>query len=229
MALVFLPGLLCDAALFAPQRAHLGPAHDITVADLTGFDDITEMARDVLDRAPPRFTLIGLSMGGYVALEIVRRAADRVERLALIDTSARRDDNETLRLRRGLIELARKGRFRGVTARLLPRLVHESRLADKALTGTVMAMAERVGREAYIRQQTAILNRLDQRDLLPTIGCPVAVAVGDADAVTPPALSREMAEAIPAASLDVIATCGHLASLERPERVNAILDRLLSS
>jgi len=227
MPLVFLPGLLCDADLFAPQRDHLGHRHEAVVADLTGFEAIGAMAGDVLDRAPARFTLVALSMGGYVALEIMRRAPERVERLALIDTSARPDDEETQRIRRGLIQLARKGRFRGVTERLLPRLIHESRLDDATLTGTVMAMAERVGREAYIRQQTAILNRVDQRDLLPRIHCPVAVVVGDADAVTPPALSREMANRIPTASLDVIETCGHLSTLERPQRVNAILDRLL--
>ena len=133
------------------------------VADFTGHDSIRAMAEAVLSGAPPRFALAGLSMGGYVAQEIMRLAPERVLRLALLDTSARTDGEDYLSRRRGLLELARKGKFKGVTPALLPMLIHPSRLDDRALIEAITAMAARVGQPAFICQQTAIIGRLDGR------------------------------------------------------------------
>ena len=125
--LILLPGLLCDATLWRHQREYLADLADITVADLTGHDSFAALADMVLAAAPARFALAGLSMGGYVAQEIMRRAPERVLRLALLDSSARGDTAVQARRRRGLIELAGRGRFKGVTPRLLPMLIHPDR------------------------------------------------------------------------------------------------------
>src|SRR5258708_6586440 len=142
--LVLLPGLLCDAALWQAQLDRFGDRFDILVADLTRDDTLRKLAGRVLASAPERFALPGLSMGGYVAQEIVREAPGRVRRIALLDTSARPDTPEQAERRRALIALAKTGKFKGVTPRLLPLLIHPARLQDRAVTGVVMAMAERV-------------------------------------------------------------------------------------
>lgn len=221
--LILLPGLLNDAALWRHQAETLGDVAEVRVADLTRDDGMAAMARRVLDEAPDSFALAGLSMGGYVAQEIMRQAPERVERLALVDTSCLADTPEQTARRREFIEMTRHGQFRGVTSRLLPMLIHDGRLGDEELTETVMTMAERVGREAFIRQQTAIMNRPDGTRDLGSITCPTLVACGRQDQVTPPALHREMASRIPKAAFVVIEDCGHLAPLERPRTVSALM------
>jgi pimeloyl-ACP methyl ester carboxylesterase len=167
-------------------------------------------------------------MGGYVAQEILREAPARVSRVALLDTSARPDSPEQAERRHGLIALAKTGKFKGVTPRLLPLLIHPSRLQDRAVTGTVMAMAERVGQAAFLRQQSAILGRPDGRADLARVGCSALVLCGRNDALTPPALSDEIARALPDARLVIVEECGHLATLEQPEAVNQAFEEWLA-
>jgi pimeloyl-ACP methyl ester carboxylesterase len=221
--LALLPGLLCDGALWRHQIEGLSGLADCRVADFTSQSTIAAMAESVLDRMPERFALAGLSMGGYVALEIMARQPRRVAKLALLDTRASPDAPDQARRRRGLIELAEKGRFKGVTPRLLPLLIHPDRQAEETLPAAVMAMAERIGRDAFLRQQQAILTRRDQRGRLGEIACPTLILCGRQDALTPLEEHREMAAAIPDARLEVIEDCGHLAPMERPEAVTAIL------
>ncbi|MBK8174589.1 MAG: alpha/beta hydrolase [Rhodospirillales bacterium] len=221
--LMLLPGLLCDAALWQHQTDTLGDLADIFVADLAHSEHAGEAARAVLDRAPEEFALAGLSMGGYVAFEILRQAPDRVRRLALINTTARSDPPEKIKLRQELIDLARTGQFKGVTPRLLPKLICPDRLNDGALTGQIMAMAERVGRDAFLRQQRLLMNRPDSRRDLSLVSCPTVVIGGRQDELTPLADSIEMAEKIRRAKLVIIEDCGHLSTMERPQAVSAIL------
>jgi len=227
--IVFLPGLLCNHTVFGPQTESLSPNYPTFVTELTQHDSVAALARQVLNEAPDRFTLIALSMGGYVAFEVLRQAMSRVEKLVLFDTSARPDDDATRRRRRGLIALSRQGRFKGVTQRLLPQLVHSSRLGDHALTNTIIDMASEIGREAYLRQQTAILGRPDSRPLLPSIACSTLVVCGREDVLTPLQRSREIAEAVPDGTLEIIEQAGHLVTLERPDAVNRILLRWLET
>jgi pimeloyl-ACP methyl ester carboxylesterase len=222
LPVLFLPGLLCDADLWAAQLAAVSATRPVMVASLTGADSMAGLADGALAQAPPRFALAALSMGGYVALEIMRRAPQRVAGLALVDTSARPDSEEQGR-RRALLALARTGRFKGVTPRLLPTLLHPDRLADPVLTGRVLAMAARIGRDAFLRQQTAILGRPDSRPDLLRIGCPTVVVCGRQDQLTPLPLSEEMAGLIPGAELVVVEDSGHLSPMERPEAVDAAL------
>ncbi len=226
--LILLPGLLCDRALWAPQLTALADIAAMTVGDLTHDDSLAGMARSVLAAAPPRFAIAGLSMGGYVSFEIMRQAPERVTRLALLDTSARPDMPEQTVGRRDLIALAKKGNFKGVTPQLLPRWVHPARIDDKALVETVTAMTQRVGGDAFIRQQTAIMNRPDSRPALARIRCPTLVLCGREDAATPVEMHREIAADIADARLVVVPECGHLSTLERPEVVNVALRRWLT-
>ncbi len=223
LPVLFLPGLLCDADLWTAQLNAFSAERPVAVASLAGANSVAGLAEAALAAAPPRFALAGLSMGGYVALEIMRRAPERVAGLALLDTSARPDTEEQSRRRRGLIALARTGKFKGVTPRLLPLLLHPARLEDPVLTGRVMAMAARIGRDAFLRQQTAILGRPDSRPDLPRIGCPTVVVCGRQDELTPLPVSQEMAGLIPGADLVVIEDSGHLSTMEQPEAVNAAL------
>ncbi|MEQ9606595.1 MAG: alpha/beta fold hydrolase [Kiloniellaceae bacterium] len=227
--LALLPGLLCDAALWRPQVESLGDVAEPWVADLTTQDSIAAMAESVLAAMPERFALAGLSMGGYVALEVVARAPERVSRLALLDTRFQTDGSAESARRRGLIELAEKGEFKGVTPRLLPLFIHRDRLDDAELAGTVTAMAERVGKEAFVRQQRAILGRRDHSATLVAIHVPTLVLCGREDALTPLEDHKAMAAGIAGARLVVIEDCGHLATLERPAPVTAALRRWLQA
>lgn len=221
--LLLLPGLLCDAALWQNQIKGLKTLADCHVVDTTRHESIDAIARAVLSHAPPQFALAGLSMGGYVAFEIMRQAPQRVLKLCLIDTSARPDTDEQQQRRRLLLAMSKSGQFKGVTPRLLPMLIHPDRMDDKDLTQTIMAMAERVGRDAFHHQQTAILNRIDSRPFLKDIRCPTQVIVGAQDTLTPIEIAREIASGIAGSRFNIIESCGHLSSLERPEEVTAIM------
>ena len=223
-ALILLPGLLCDHALWQHQTSSLGEIFDITVADLTREDNVPDLARAVLARAPQTFALAGLSMGGYVAMEIMRQAPDRVERLALLDTTARADTPEQTERRKTFINMTEVGKFKGVTAALLPNLVHPDFVEDPAIGGVVTQMAERVGKEAFLRQQHAIMNRIDSRPHLKAVKCPTLVLCGSDDALTPVELHEEMAAEIgEVAELAIVKRSGHLAPLEQPQVVNYAL------
>jgi pimeloyl-ACP methyl ester carboxylesterase len=225
---VFLPGLLCDAGLWRPQIDALAGIVAPMVADLTLDDNIPAMARRVLASAPDRFALVALSMGGYVALEIMRQAPERVTRLALLDTSARPDTPERASVRRAGMASLERGRFVGITRSLLETLVHPDRTSGP-VADQLRAMAGRVGGRAFLRQQRAILDRIDSRPELPEIRVPTLIAVGDTDQVTPMRDAVEMAELIPNARLHVLERCGHLPALEIPDETAALLHDWLAA
>jgi pimeloyl-ACP methyl ester carboxylesterase len=223
LPIVLIPGLNCSPRLYASQMPALWRFGPVTVADHTRDDSMALIARRILAAAPPRFALGGLSMGGYIALEIVRQAAERVAKLALLDTGARADTAEATEKRRVNIAAAEGGRFDEIIDVQFPIYVHPSRANDAILKAEYVAMCHDVGPEAYVRQQKAIMARADSRPLLPSIRCPTLVLVGKEDAATPVELSQEMAAAIPGARLIVLRDCGHLSTMEKPELVTAEL------
>ncbi len=228
--LVLVPGLLCDAHLWQLQVEGLADSADIWICDHTRSDTMAGVAADVLADAPfSNFALAGLSMGGYVALEIMRQAPQRITRLALLDTAATGELPEQTRKRMALIALAQHGKFSDVTDALLPLLIHPVRLGEKALADTIKSMACNVGSDAFVRQENAIMSRPDSLALLAAIACPTLVLCGRQDALTPLARHEEMAAGIKNARLEVIEDCGHLSTLERPAEVNAALRRWLST
>ena len=226
--LILLPGQLCDEALWGPQIAALGSIAEIRVADLTLDDNIEAMADRVLAFAAPIFALAALSLGGYVALEIVTRVPERVSRLALMNTSARPDTEGQSDRRERSVRAARIGAFKGVTPRFLPTILHPENAADPEIAEIVLAMTERVGRRAFERQQAAAMDRPDFLPLLGHIRCPTLVIGGRQDRVTPPALQEEIAAGIAGARLEILERCGHLAPLEQPRAVNGFLGELLA-
>ncbi len=221
--LILLPGMPLDGALWEHQTRHLADVAEPSVGDLTGQDSMAALATAVLAQAPPRFALAGLSMGGYVAFEILRRAPERVAKLALLDTSARPDTPEQTATRQDAVRLVGQGRLRQVVAAGLPRLVHPDRTGDTALVDSVQAQAQRVGPDGYARQQTAIMNRPDSRPGLRAIACPTLVLCGRQDAITPPEVHEEIAGGIPGARLVLVEDCGHLSAMEQPQAVTALL------
>ncbi len=216
---LLIPGLAATARLYERQIPALWRFGPVTVANHTRESTIAGLARAILADAPPRFALAGLSMGGYIAFEIMRQTPERVLKLALVDTSARDDTPEQAGGRRSRIGMAQKGEFAAIPALMFPGLVHAGRREDVQLRAIVEEMAAETGAEAFIRQQTANMGRPDSRPGLAAIKCPTLVLVGDGDELTPPALAREIAQGIPGARLETVPDCGHLSTLERPEPV----------
>lgn len=229
-SLILVPGLLCDAQLWQSQVENLSDIADIWIADHTRSNTMAGVARDVLADAPfASFALAGLSMGGYIALEIMRRAPRRVTKLALLDTAATAELREQTQRRMELIALAECGEFPRVAEILLPLFIHPSRLAERVLTDVIKSMANNTGKDAFVRQQRAIMSRTDSLGLLPAIHCPTLVLCGRQDALTPLARHEAIAAAIKGALLEVIEDCGHLSTLEKPAEVNAALRRWLAA
>lgn len=229
--LLLIPGLLCSPRLFAPQVAALADLAEIVVPDwrqapLSIWDSWQSAARWCISQMPAeKFALAGLSLGGMLAVEIMQIAADRVTKLALLDTGMR-SQNETERaVRRGRIRLAEEGHFELVLGLQMSRFIPAYRLPDKALVDEVMTMCGEIGVEIYKRQEELAAVRADRRPDLPKIKCPTIVVCGRDDTATPLFLSEEMTAAIKGSELIVIEECGHLISMEKPEETNAILRR----
>ena len=225
LPIILVPGLNCSARLYAEQIPVLWQFGPVTVADHRRDDSMAALARRILAAAPPRFALVGLSMGGYAAFEIIRQAADRVVKLALLDTGAGAELPARTETRKPLIQLAQQGRFAEITDDQFPLLVHRKPITLRLGSAwqAVRAMNEETGAEAYLNQQRAIIGRPDSRPGLAAIACPTLVLVGDEDQPTPPALAHEMANGIRGSRLVVVPACGHLSTMERPQAVTAAL------
>jgi pimeloyl-ACP methyl ester carboxylesterase len=221
--IVFLPGLLCDASVFAHQVAALRPFADVAVADFSQHDSLVEMARTALSLREGPVIAVGHSMGARAALEMVRLAPERVVRLALLDTGVhpRREGEEANR--QVLVDLADREGMAALAERWLPPMVHEARTGDPRLMEPLRAMVMRADAEQHRRQIRALLNRPDTRPLLPTIACPTLVMVGRQDRWSPLAQHEEIAAALPDATLVVIEDSGHMAPVEQPEAVTRSL------
>jgi len=227
LPVVLIPGLLASARLYAAQIPELWRRGPVMVADHTRDASMEAIARRVLAAAPPRFALAGLSMGGYIAFEVVRQAPGRIARLALLDTSARADTPEATAMRHAQMALAAAGRLGEVVEQQFARTVHAAHRGDPGLREANRLMAEDVGPEAFARQQQAIMARPDSRAMLATIACRTLVLVGEQDQLTPPGRAIEMAQGIPGAQLVTVPECGHLSTLEQPRAVTrALLDWL---
>jgi len=226
--LVLLPGLLNTRRVFEHQIEALSDVADCIVPELWQHDTIGAMAEATLAMAPAAFALVGFSMGGYVAFEILRRAGDRVERLALMDTQATPDSPESTKRRRALLDQTRVGRFRGVQRTLLPQLVHPRHIDDATISQPIFDMAQEIGADGFVREQLAIIDRADSRHMLVDIDIPTVVIVGRQDQVTPLPRSEEMAADISNSQLVVLEECGHMSPLEKPAEVTAALRRWLT-
>ena len=222
--LLLIPGLMCTAALFEPQVNAFAGQRRVMVADHGRADDMDTIAGQILADAPDRFALAGLSMGVYLALEIMSIAPDRVTRLALLDGKARTDTAGELAARKALLKMADEGRYLNITYDvLLSRLVAAGRSLEPGLRDTIIEMAKDTGVTVFRRQMAAIINRRSYLSGLPAISCPTLVLTGKLDVITPPECAREVAGQIPGARLELVTGCGHLSTLEAPDAVNAAM------
>ncbi|HKU85665.1 MAG TPA: alpha/beta hydrolase [Casimicrobiaceae bacterium] len=227
-ATVLVSGLLCTPQFYAAQLPSLWRTGSVQFANHTDDETMSGLARRILGEAPQRFALVGHSMGGYIAFEMLRQAPQRIERVAFLDTSALPDVPEQSERRRRLIEQATQGRFDDVADELYPNLVHHDRRDDAALREAVRQMARDTGAAAFIRQERAIISRADSRPTLAAIRCPTLVLVGEQDALTPPARAEEISQGVAGAVKVVVPDCGHMCAMERPEAVTAALERWLA-
>jgi pimeloyl-ACP methyl ester carboxylesterase len=227
LPIVLVPGLLCSPRLYAAQIPALWRLGPIIIADHTRDDSVGGIAKRILAIAPPRFALVGLSMGGYIAFEILRQAPARVAKLALLDTSARPDVPEQTLTRRAQIVLAANGRLDEVVSAAFPNSVHPHHRTDDGLRQVFVDMADEVGPEAFVRQQLANIARPDSRPDLGAIECPTLVLVGDKDQLTPPDRAAEIASGIAAARLVIVPESGHSSTLEQPAFVTQALVEFL--
>jgi pimeloyl-ACP methyl ester carboxylesterase len=232
-SLVLVPGLMCDRAVWEPLLPALQPLVDCLPVEHGQADSLVVMARQVLDRAPPRFAIAGHSMGGRVALEVLRLAPERVERVALLDTGylprvAGAAGEQEAAKRQALLDLARTRGVRAMALEWVQGMVHPQRLADTALIDDIVAMFERKSADVFARQIRALLERPDGSDVLRAIRVPALVLVGAEDSWSPPAQHRALAALIPSEpTLDVVPDCGHMSPMERPGEVGAALARWL--
>jgi pimeloyl-ACP methyl ester carboxylesterase len=227
--IVLIPGLLCSPRLYADQVPHLWRLGPVTIANHTRDDSMSALARRILASAPPRFALIGLSMGGYISFEIMRQAPERVAKLALLDTSARPDTPEQSEARRAQIALAQTGRLSEAVDAQFPRLVHPKHRADERVRQVLYQMSTDVGADGFVRQQLAIIGRPDSRPGLSAIRCPTLVMVGDSDELTPPDRAAEIANGIVEARLVTVPESGHASAVEQPEYVTRALLEFLQA
>lgn len=228
MPVLFLPGMMLDGRVYAGTLAGLGE-HAAVVGDTTGADSIAALADAILHRAPPRFALVGLSMGGIVALEMWRRAHERITHVALLDTTPYADAPQRRELRLEQIAQVEQGALRDVlVGSMKPLYLAKKNRANAELLRGILEMGLDLGPEVFRRQSLALRERTDSLATLATIGCPALVLCGREDALCPPAFHATMAEAMPRADLVVLAECGHLSPLEEPEAVTAALRRLLA-
>ena len=211
--LMLLPAMGCDGQLWARQIVDLAAVAQVEFGDLSQDDTLSAMAARVLAAAPPRFAVAGVSLGGYVAMEMVRQAPERIERIALFGTRASMEVRPRTVVGQGLFATA----------------PHADPRLTAIVAGPAQAMADRVGQIVFERQQRALLARPDISEAIAAIHVPTLVAVGDRDRICTPDDARALAGRIPGAQFHLLRACGHLAPLERPGEVTAVLRQWLSA
>ena len=226
--LILVPGLLCDATIWNAQVTALAARHDVIVPVLDTFDSIPRMATALLEHAPPRFALAGHSLGGRIALEVIRQSPTRVTRLALLDTGVHPCRPAEPPRRYELLALADREGMTAVAREWLPPMVHPARHGDPTVMLPLAAMVERRTPASFRNQVMALLNRPDATAVLGTIHCPTLVLCGREDGWSPLVQHEEIAAAIPGSRLSVIDDCGHMAPFERPAEVSGALEDWLA-
>jgi pimeloyl-ACP methyl ester carboxylesterase len=221
--IVFACGQLLDERCWEPQSAAFADQRNLFVSDHRSDDTIAGMAKRLLTSAPDQFLLVGHAMGGFIALEVMRQAPERVKGLALLATLANADGPAQTERRMGYIRLVEEGRFEQVAEERIQMLLAPARRSDPVLTGQIRAMSQDTGAEIFLRQQRAIMSRIDSRPSLGAITVPTLILWGEEDGITTMAQQRDMLDGISGSRLEVLKGCGHLSTLEAPSEVNARL------
>ena len=225
---VLLPGMMCDARLFAPQIAAMSALHPVTVMPLVGHAQVSELAYNVLQAAPTAFALMGLSMGGIVAMEIIRQAPQRVTRLALFDTNHLSDTPERANLRNKEIQRVHNGELKAVIRDDMKPNYLAPNENKQAILDLCMSMAQALGPQVFIQQSRALQTRSDQTATLAKINVPTLIACGESDTLCPIERHQFMHELVPNSELQIIKGAGHLPTLEQPAVTTNIFHKWLS-
>jgi len=224
-----LCGLLCDETVWETQiQALKKQGYDARPMSFQGFDSIAGMASHLLAEAPARFSLAGHSMGGRVALEAYRQAPQRIERLALLDTGYEPAVEEETEKRGRLVRKALADGIEAIAETWARPMIAPGRQNDDELLHRILSMVGRMSGEIYAGQTRALLTRPDAAPVLSGIHCPTLILCGAEDAWSPPERHRRMAASIPDSALRLIADCGHMSTMEKPEEVLAILEEWLA-
>jgi len=224
LPIVFAPGMMCDARLFEKQVAVLGAERPVSVADFSEDDAIEEMARRLLDDAPARFYLAGLSMGGIVAFEAWRQAADRIAGLALLNTTPFADSPARHDARMSQMHRVRQGQLKTVVMEeWKPNYLAKPHKRDQALLDKIYAMADALGPEVFVNQTKAVMARADSTSTLSSVTCPTLIIAGEEDEVCPPELHETIHEGIHGSTYCIIKLCGHLSTMESPAQVTKLM------
>ena len=225
--LVLIPGMMCDARLFGPQIAAFSGQRAVHVAPITGHDNVAALAAEVLSHAPPAFALAGLSMGGIVAMEVVRQAPDRVRRVAFLDTNPKAESDRIKALRAPQMARARAGEL----AAVMRDEMKPNYLSDGPRRGDIldlcMEMAQALGAEVFLRQSQALMSRPDQQQSLRAVSVPGLALCGRDDLLCPVHRHELIADLMPDCTLEIIEGAGHLPTLEQPGPTNSALARWL--
>lgn len=228
--LILLPGMLCDARLFTPQAEALSRTHDVEIVMIDSADSIEALADHVLERAPERFNLAGLSMGGIVAMAMAGKAPERILRLALLDTNHLADAEGRDKIRNRQIDAVGKGDMRRVVVdEMKPVYLAARNRSDQALLDLLVDMAMDLGPEVFVQQSLALRDRGDQTAALKAYTGPTLILCGEEDMLCPPERHREMAGLMRRAELRLIRDAGHISTLENPHAVNDALSSWLGA
>lgn len=227
--LVLLPGMACDARIFQPQIEALSSKLPVMVAPLIGGDRIEEIAARILTMLPDRFALAGLSMGGIIALEILRRAPERVSRLCLMATTPLAETPAQAAEREPMIVAARTGRLADMLAQVLPAECLAPRPGRSEILNRVRQMGLDLGSDVFVAQNRALQRRMDQQAAARRCHVPTLILCGEYDCLTPVKRHQLLADLIPHAALEIVSGAGHLPVLEQPDVVNRALLRWLSA
>ncbi|SFL22587.1 alpha/beta fold hydrolase [Shimia haliotis] len=221
--LVLLPGMMCDARVFTHQLAALSRDRPVTIAPITQGERIGDIAADILGKMPEKFALAGLSMGGIVAMEILRRAPERVTRIALMNTNPLAESPTSAAAYEPWIVKASAGGLEDVMSDFMRPEYLAPGAGRAQVLAMVQAMAKSMGADVFVQQARALQRRMDQQKTLRRLKCPALVLCGEHDGLTPVKRHEFMAELIPYAQLRVIANAGHLPVLEQPEATTQAL------
>lgn len=222
--LIMIPGTLCNGILFNAQLADLQDLADCRIGNHSSSDDLKEVAANIIAEIKGDFSIMGLSYGGIIAFEILRQAPQRVKKLILLNTNHKKPSETTRSAQQRFLGMSVLGEFRAITTDFLKdAMLHPKHAAQPKMRQVILKMALDTGKENFFRQIKAQLGRPDSTQDLPQIKCPTLIMTGRQDKVCTPILHQEMAELIPNATLEIIEECGHLSTMEQPEKINNII------
>ncbi len=220
---VMIPGMMCDERIFAHQIKELGTDTEVYIADISKYSSIQELASDVLENSPPKFFLVGHSMGGIVAMEMCSQEPDRIEKLVIMDSNHKSELEET--------KLKREPQIRDVISGNLAQVMKEEMkpnyLADsykqKDILNTCMEMALTLGPEVFVRQSRALQDRDDQQSTLKDLNIPVLIMCGAEDKLCSLERHELMHNIINDSKLEVVMDAGHMPTLEQPQKTTEVI------